>query len=385
MPEVIEQSLDDVLNRIVKEQGEQYYRLRDAALNFLKAKEEYDKLDRSIREEKLAQLKSDNSISQVLQMLDLKTIGPENLALQIRRIRQSWLKSEQQEELFLKKIEVYNAVSIFQKECQNILGYKLSMIYVMETKDKNEPFQAIDITNIPLEELTVLDQQSVHREGNFVLRYKFSALNDDIIKKNKIKIEDEELSAQINRLMAEIQRRLSVSSLKNSGQLLLYKIGSTKSGKSIWNVVKINTKGDLKESYATLLAQTFDTSNQNQNRFNWLKEELDSQIKYFVENYIQNVDNVSGFFKEDITLTNSSGIRETWGVKSDNASLLALTRVSTFAQQIVNGVPSIKILQPTAGKGRSKIIKTTSKKINSFCEDTAKDLITKTVEKKLGK
>lgn len=318
-------------------------------VNMLKKKKDYAKVDA-------------NTLSQQIEEAKAKASKTYSLINQENKIQ-------------LKLIKVYESAKNFQKECNTILGTEIKLIFVAKTKT-NTP-QIFDISDISLKEYTHLDRASFSRGG--ILKLRFDNLSIDKLNKLGAKqITNEQYQKQIDSLYSEIMRRIDIAKEKSGGTYLMYKWSNE------WNLVKINTLGDLDEAYANLVLNY----NISAVKESWLGQgSMDEQIYHFM-NYLWQVDNASGFLKEDIYggKNPESNNNIFYGVKSADASMMGLKQIYNFALIVLNGKENKSQLQSLAktfggtsgGQQRNKLITiqdTISKEIDKLEEETMEDIL----------
>lgn len=276
-----------------------------------------------------------------------------------------------------KLIKVYESAKNFQKECNAILGTEIKLIFVAKTKT-NTP-QIFDISNLKLEQYTHLDRASFSRGG--ILKLRFDNLSVEKLNELGAKqITNNEYQKQIDSLYSEIMRRIDIAKEKSGGTYLMYKWSNE------WNLVKINTLGDLDEAYANLVLN-YHISDVKES---WLGQgSMDEQIHYFM-NYLWQVNNASGFLKEDIYggQDPKSNKNIFYGVKSADASMMGLKQIYNFALIVYSkgenkNDSQLRSLAKTfggtsGGQQRNKLITiqdTISKEIDKLEEETMEDIL----------
>ena len=225
-------------------------------------------------------------------------------------------------------MNVYHVAKAFQGAVQQLSGTEIRMVFVTSGVGGSAP-QVFDITDLAMEDYLYLDRAALSKGGGLVLRFK--DLSAEALKSmgaTQLTAQTEQYQAAMDNLYAEIRRRINIAKEKSGGVYLMYNIGE-------WHLIKVNTLGDLSEAYVNLLVN-YSMYNKQET---WLGHgSYDEQIHAFVHNYLWQVDNASGFLKEDVEVYDENGnLTKTLGVKSGGAQMMGLTQIYEFAKAIVNG------------------------------------------------
>lgn len=229
-------------------------------------------------------------------------------------------------------IELQYAIKAFQQVVQEVLKTEIKMVFVTEGSSTSAP-RIFDLTEVAMADYLYLDRAAFIKGGNITLRFK--DLSADTLQKlgaQEIKNNNEQYQEQIDNLYKEIMRRIEIAKTKSGGNYLMYWLGNE------WNLVKINTLGDIAEAYTNLVVNYMMYESQEQ----WLSSgSYDEQIHYFVNKYLYQVNNASGFLQEDV-VTNNGAL--SLGVKTGGAQTMGLVQVYSFAKLIIAGSASNKEL-----------------------------------------
>lgn len=255
----------------------------------------------------------------------------------IKNARLKYQEIARDNDIATKLFEVYHKAKAFQSGVQEVQGTSIRMVFIINGTGAQPP-RVFDITDLALEDVLHLDRAAISKGGAATLRFNdFSA--NQLLNMGAKELKEDKYQSQLNNLMAEISRRIKIAKEPggSGGTYLMYR-----HGKNEWQLVKINTLGDIGEAYANLLIN-YQMYNKTED---WLLDpDYDKQIDHFVNDFLLQVDNQSGFFIEDITSNHrdANGDLISYGAKTGGAQMMGLKAIYTFAQLILgqNGVTTI--------------------------------------------
>lgn len=201
--------------------------------------------------------------------------------------------------------KIYSASFSFQKQLNLFLNQEIKMIFVYEGVAGPELFQITGPDILP----------GYSSQNKLSARYKF---NPSIMKKINLDELDQNFISGVKNTYAEVLHRWNITRAHHN-HVILWQIPQ-----GHWFLMKVSSKGDINEAYATIVIQ-----NQQPPTF---QENEEINVRDFMS-FVSKVDNTSGLLQGDTSRTDSN---IEFGIKSEGASVLGLKQIYVLAKKIAH-------------------------------------------------